>query len=39
MVGLNRLGRADGSIAIALNMHYAVSAIIGPHGTRRTRTR
>ena len=29
MVGLNRLGRADGSIAIALNMHYAVSAVIG----------
>ena len=29
MVGLNRLGRADGSSAIALNMHYAVSAIIG----------
>jgi alkylation response protein AidB-like acyl-CoA dehydrogenase len=28
MVGLNRLGRADGSIAIAANMHFAVSAIV-----------
>ena len=28
MVGINRLGRADGSVAIALNMHFAVSAII-----------
>ena len=26
MVGTNRLGRADGSVAIALNMHFAVSA-------------
>jgi alkylation response protein AidB-like acyl-CoA dehydrogenase len=29
MVGLNRLGRADGSVAIALNMHFAVCAIVG----------
>jgi alkylation response protein AidB-like acyl-CoA dehydrogenase len=28
MVGLNRLGRADGSMAIATNMHFAVSMII-----------
>ena len=29
MVGINRLGRADGSIAIAINMHFAVAAIAG----------
>ena len=29
MVGINRLGRADGSIAIAINMHFAVSTIVG----------
>jgi alkylation response protein AidB-like acyl-CoA dehydrogenase len=27
MVGVNRLGRADGSIAIAVNMHFSVSMI------------
>src|SRR3954471_24398383 len=28
MVGMNRLGRADGSIAIAVNMHFAVQAVV-----------
>jgi alkylation response protein AidB-like acyl-CoA dehydrogenase len=28
MVGVNRLARADASVAIAVNMHFAVSAII-----------
>jgi alkylation response protein AidB-like acyl-CoA dehydrogenase len=28
MVAVNRLGRADGSVAIAINMHFAVTAIV-----------
>jgi alkylation response protein AidB-like acyl-CoA dehydrogenase len=28
MVGVNRLGRADGSIAIAVNMHFAAQVIV-----------
>jgi alkylation response protein AidB-like acyl-CoA dehydrogenase len=28
MVGISRLGRADGSIAIAVNMHFSVAAIM-----------
>jgi len=32
MVGLNRLGRADSSLAIACNMHFAVSIVIGRIG-------
>ena len=39
MVGVNRLGRADGSIAIAINMHFAVAAIVGTHAPRRARAR